>query len=134
MPTTVKLQFFVVIRTSSLDIDLQIVSVSSDLQVSLSTQFLEQANEFTAGALQVHPFHAAYKPNKDEVVTITQFRIPELLHRAAKDPQEFSDIHMPFTEEGPLVKAILGMDDGKLSGVKRFFFQHFDKTHILMPS
>jgi hypothetical protein len=32
-----------------------------------------------------------------------------------------------------LVKAILSVDDGGASGTRRFFFQHFDRTHILKP-
>jgi hypothetical protein len=133
MPTTERFQFFVVTRTPSMDMDLQRVVVTSDLQVSLSEQFLEQGEEFTATDVQKRSFHGTYKPNKDEVVAIRPFPIPALLGRAAKNPQEFSEIQMPFTEHGPLVRAILGVDDGKTSGVMRFFFQHFDKTHILKP-
>lgn len=133
MPTTERFQFFVVTRSSSMEIDLQRVVATSDLQASLSQQFLEQSDEYTAADVQKHPFHGTYKPNKDEVVTIKPFPIPALLDRAVKNPQEFSEIQMPFTEHGPLVKAILGVDDGKESGVKRFFFQHFDRTHILKP-
>jgi hypothetical protein len=133
MPTPERFQFFVVTRTTSLDTDLQRVSVSSGLQASLSQQFLEQSQEFTAVDVRKRSFCGTYKPNKEEVVTINPFPTPPLLERAASNPQEFPDIQMPFTENGPLVKAILGVDDGVTSGKRRFFFQHFDKTHVLKP-
>ena len=60
-------------------------------------------------------------------------RPPPLFERAAKNPQEFSDLQMPFTASGPIVKAVLAVDDGQQSGVRRFFFQHFDSRHILKP-
>jgi hypothetical protein len=133
MPTTDRFQFFVVTRKPSLELDLQRIVVTSSLQTSLSTLYSEQSQEFTAADVHKRPFHGTYKPGKEEVVTINPFPLPALLERAAKNPQEFTEIQMPFTENGPTVKAILGVDDGASSGTKRFFFQHFDKTHILRP-
>ncbi len=133
MPTTHRFQFFVVTRTPTLEFDLQRIGVSSDLQASLSQQFLEQSQEFTAESVQKKAFWGTYKPSKEEVITIKPFPIPALLERAVTNPQEFSEIQMPFTEHGPLVKAILAVDDGSRSTKKRFLFQHFDNTHVLKP-
>ena len=131
MPTTERFQFFVVTRTPSLDIDLQRVAVTSELQTTLSELFLGQSRLLLAPDVPKRSFCGTYRPNKEEVVTINPFVVPPLLERAARNPQEFPEIHMPFTESGPIVKAILGVDDGQRFGAKRFFFQYFDKTHIL---
>jgi hypothetical protein len=131
MPTTERLQFFVVTRKTSLEFDLQRVFVAGDLQESLTGVFLEQSQEFTSGDVERRSFCATYKPSQEEVVSISPFPLPALLERAARNPQEFPGIQMPFTDNGPVVKAILAVDAGLDSGTKRFFFQHFDKTHIL---
>lgn len=133
MPTTQKFQFFVVTRTPSLGIELQRVLVSSDLQQELSKLFLEQAAEYTSSSVEKRPFCATYTPAKNEVVSIANFPIPAELVRAAQTPQELSVIQMPFTDQAPLVKAVLAVDDGNVSGTRRFFFQHFDRSHILKP-
>lgn len=133
MPTALSFQFFVVTRTPTLDIELQRVVLSNHLQQELSKQFLEQAADFMATGVEKRPFCATYTPAKNEVVSIATFPIPAELLRAANTPQEFGVIQMPFTDHAPLVKAVLAVDDGSVSGTKRFFFQHFDRTHILKP-
>jgi hypothetical protein len=132
MPTD-RFQFFAVLRKASLDYDLQRVVLTSGLQASLSQLFLEQSNEFTADGVKKTAFHGTYKPAAEEVISINPFPPPAYLERAAKNPQEFASISMPFPEGGAAVKAILAVDDGAASGTRRFFFQHFDRTHVLKP-
>jgi hypothetical protein len=134
MATTERFQFFVVVRKPSMEFDLQRVTVANDLQASLSEMFLAQAGEFMGTACQKRPFCATYKPGKDEVVCINPFPVPQHLERGSKNPQEFSEIQMPFQSGGPIVKALVGVDDGSLSGTKRYFFQHFDNSHVLKQS
>jgi hypothetical protein len=117
-----------------MEFDLLRVAVTHDLQANLTEMFLRQAEDFIGPTVQKHPFYATYKPNKDEVVSINRFPLPPLLDRASKNPQEFSPIEMPFQTTGPIVKAILAVDDGYQSGGKHFFFQHFDNSHILKQS
>lgn len=133
MATTDRFQFFVVTRTPSLEFDLQRVTTTSDLQASLTEMFFGQAQEFVGPEVKKRDFCGTYKPSKEEVVSISPFSVPPLLERAAKNPQEFSEIQMPFQAGGPIVKAILAVDDGQHSGTRRYFFQHFDGTHILKP-
>lgn len=134
MTSSERFQFFVVVRSPSLEFNLQRVSLTNDLQASLTETFLSQAEEFIGPTVQKHPFHATYKPNRDEVVSINPFPLPPLLDRASKNPQEFSPIQMPFQTTGPIVKAILAVDDGYRSAARRFLFQHFDNSHILKQS
>ena len=128
-----RLQFFVVTRKPSLELDLQRVLVANDLQASLSDMLSEQSQEFTSDESKKRAFCGTYRPNKNEVVSITPFPLPPLLQRAVRTPQEFAEAQVPFPDKGPLVKALLGVNDGGSSGTPQFLFQHFDQTHILKP-
>jgi hypothetical protein len=77
------------------------------------------------------PFCGTYTPSADMITQISPYDAPDLLKRGMEKPQEFEKIQMPFTKQAPVVKAILGIDDGAMSGKKGYYFQHFDKSHIL---
>lgn len=130
MAPTERFQFFAVVRTS-LAFDLQRVPVSADLQEKLTRLFLDQSEEFTKADVGKHAFSPSYRPDDNEVQAINPFPLPPLLERAATRPMEFVELAMPFTQSGPVVRAILAVDDGASSGSKRYFFQHFDGRHIL---
>lgn len=133
MSPTERFQFFVVIRPSLMAFDLQRVRISSDLQESLSKLFLEQSQEFTKADVVKHAFAPSYRPNDNEVLSVSPYDLPDLLQRAATKPMEFAFLTMPFTKSSPVVKAIVAVDDGGSSGTTRYFFQHFDGRHILKP-
>lgn len=122
-----QLQFFAVIRNTDMSHDLRRVTMTHGLQSDLSQIFLLQANEFQPEDTRELSFSPSYTPQRDEVVALSGFQLPEHLQRAIDAPQEFDEISVPFTPQAPMVKAILAVDTSS----KRFYFQYFDRSRIL---
>jgi len=131
MSTAATMQFFVVTRNRAQELDLQRIDMAGDLQQEMSRTFQEQSVEFTGEGVEKTPFCVTYTPSPDAITKIAPFEVTPMLQRGIDKPQEFQKIQMPFTEDGPVVKAVLGIDDGSATGVKGFYFQHFDRSHIL---
>ncbi|MDB5350078.1 MAG: hypothetical protein JWN86_1325 [Planctomycetota bacterium] len=131
MSSVAKMQFYVVTRDQSGGFDLQRLDLESSLQVRLTQEFLKQSKEFVDVGIQKLSFHATFTPSPDSITSISPFDIPLILSRGMDKPQEFHKIQMPFTPKAPVVRAILGIDNGTVTGQKGYYFQHFDRSHIL---
>jgi hypothetical protein len=127
MPSRASMQFYVVTREPDMVLDLQRVVLTQTLQATMSDIFAQQGAEFLDANIERVPFEATFTPARDAMCVIKPFTLPRHLQRALATPQEFSDIKMPFSSEGPVVKAILAVD----ASVNTLYFQHFDKSHIL---
>lgn len=127
MPSSTAMQFYVVTREPDLTLDLQRVTLSRTLQTQMSGMFTGQAADFLDSKIERVPFAATFTPCKDSLCVIQPFTLPAHLRRALANPQEFPDIEMPFSDNGPIVKAVLAVD----ASSRTFYFQHFDRSHIL---
>src|SRR5262249_39819070 len=105
MAKVARAQFFVVVRSGD-SLDLQQVPVTSDLQVNLSADFINQLNSFVDGKERV-PFSPSYQPDPNELFEIKNFSLPSFLQYAVTSPDHYSALALPFTPSGPLVKAVL---------------------------
>ncbi|SRR6266851_4145030 len=129
MPTTSIAQFFVVVRDAA-SLELQQVPVTAALQDDLSSEFMDQMSNLLADKRQI-TFSPSYQPDADELFIIQRYALPSFLQHAVTSPDHFPELQLPFTPNGPIVKAILVAFPPGRGGRPQYLFQHFDRRRIL---
>ncbi len=119
--------FYVIVREQDLSLTLKKIPSDQSVQRNLTTVFTNQLQTFLNIDTEHRAFDPSFTPKKNDMFEAKDFELPECYPQTLVTPETFEDLKWKVKTLGPIVKAVVAVDNENQS----FYFQQFANRHVL---